>query len=421
MTQALTVILKPGYAPVEQYAEIPGMKQGPWTDVYALAAVIYFAITGRTPPPSVGRLLNDTYLPLSRVAAGRYGAEFLAAVDRALAVRPEQRIQTIDEFRDAMGLAHSPLASHSAVPPTVRVDPAPLPVERSRLAGSEDAAPRLPAARPVSAEPSPATGMVSSVTGMPQERHGAEPTAPRKIPGATVAVAAAVVVAAVVGAWLLLAPKATKPGPGSDTAQVTVPSTAAPSGTSPAQPPAGAQSPLPAAPRFEVVEEFMRVVQAQTPGFDIQLTPNLNTFRIGRDKLSLTVQSERDGYLTLLVYGPDGVLTQLFPNDSSGPLRVRKGQILKLAQGAQAFPTAPPAGPQQMLALVSAVPRDFDLFAPRKDDIFRIFPTGAEAAQRAAAHTGPQPSMAGHAVCPTNGAACDQDYGATLVRVDLVP
>ena len=46
MTQALTVILKPGYAPVEQYAEAPHMKQGAWTDVYALAATIHFAIVG---------------------------------------------------------------------------------------------------------------------------------------------------------------------------------------------------------------------------------------------------------------------------------------------------------------------------------------------------------------------------------------
>jgi serine/threonine protein kinase len=98
-THALTVFLKAGYAPIEQYADLPGMKQGPWTDVYALAAVAYFAALGQTPPPSVGRLVNDTYLPLSRAAAGRYSPNFLAAVDCALAVKPGDRTQSIAELR----------------------------------------------------------------------------------------------------------------------------------------------------------------------------------------------------------------------------------------------------------------------------------------------------------------------------------
>ncbi|MES2091672.1 MAG: serine/threonine-protein kinase [Pseudomonadota bacterium] len=103
MTQALTVILKPGYAPVEQYAEIPGMKQGPWTDVYALAATVYWAITGKTPPPAVSRMISDHYKPLVECATGRYSEPFLQAIDRALIVRPEQRTPNIDAFRKDLG------------------------------------------------------------------------------------------------------------------------------------------------------------------------------------------------------------------------------------------------------------------------------------------------------------------------------
>src|SRR6476659_6328858 len=49
-TQSLTAILKPSYAPIEQYAEMAGMRQGPWTDLYALGAVMHFLLFGAPPP-----------------------------------------------------------------------------------------------------------------------------------------------------------------------------------------------------------------------------------------------------------------------------------------------------------------------------------------------------------------------------------
>jgi len=104
MTQALTVILKPGYAPVEQYAEVPGMKQGGWTDLYALAASIHYAILGKTPPPAVGRLMSDNYVPLAQQVAGKYSDRFLKAIDQALIVKPEDRTQSVAELRAALGL-----------------------------------------------------------------------------------------------------------------------------------------------------------------------------------------------------------------------------------------------------------------------------------------------------------------------------
>src|SRR5690606_26159415 len=109
-----TVILKPGYAPIEQYAEVPSMKQGPWTDVYALSAVLYAAILGKAPPPSVGRMMKDDMTPVSSAAAGRYSAPFLAAIDKGLAVHPDQRLQNVAQLREAL-FATTLAADH--VPP----------------------------------------------------------------------------------------------------------------------------------------------------------------------------------------------------------------------------------------------------------------------------------------------------------------
>ncbi|MDD2988655.1 MAG: serine/threonine-protein kinase [Zoogloea sp.] len=125
MTQALTVILKPGYAPVEQYAELPDMKQGPWTDVYALAATMHWVITGSTPPPSVGRLLNDQYHPLAERAPVGFSAGFLGAIDRALAARPEARTQTIADL--VHDLEPQPSPPEHARPPAANSQPTPGP------------------------------------------------------------------------------------------------------------------------------------------------------------------------------------------------------------------------------------------------------------------------------------------------------
>jgi len=121
--QTLTVILKPGFAPVEQYAEMPSMKQGPWTDLYALAAVMHFAITGAAPVAAVARTIADPVLPLEQAAAGRYTAEFLRALDRALAVKPDDRPQSVAEFRAQLGLDCSIRSTHGAGTAGERKDP----------------------------------------------------------------------------------------------------------------------------------------------------------------------------------------------------------------------------------------------------------------------------------------------------------
>ncbi len=107
MTHALTVVLKPGYAPIEQYGEAASMAQGPWTDLYATASVVHYAITGRPPMTSVERVMGDQMPSLSSQAQGRYSVPFLAAIDATLALRPKDRPQDVVAFRELLdrGLA----------------------------------------------------------------------------------------------------------------------------------------------------------------------------------------------------------------------------------------------------------------------------------------------------------------------------
>lgn len=97
----------PGYAPPEQY----GMgRSDPRTDQYALAATLYTLLTGQTPPDSMERLLGNAQLtPPEQLIAG-LSPDFSAAIRRALELRPENRFETIAQFREAM-LGRAPLSA----------------------------------------------------------------------------------------------------------------------------------------------------------------------------------------------------------------------------------------------------------------------------------------------------------------------
>ena len=82
-------VLTPGYAPIEQYSAEGRL--GPWTDVYALGAVAYEALSGRVPDESPDRVAEDRLPALSAVAAGSVSGVFASAVDSALSLRGEDR------------------------------------------------------------------------------------------------------------------------------------------------------------------------------------------------------------------------------------------------------------------------------------------------------------------------------------------
>ena len=128
-TQTLTTILKPNFAPIEQYADATQMRQGPWTDLYALAATLHHLITGNVPPPAAARMLQDDLPPLTSLPLPGCSQPFLRALDWAMGVRPEDRPQSVGALREALhGEALSPI---SPAPPErdAAKAPAPAPVD----------------------------------------------------------------------------------------------------------------------------------------------------------------------------------------------------------------------------------------------------------------------------------------------------
>ena len=160
MTQAVTVVLKPGFAPVEQYADDGSVQQGPWTDVYGVGAVLYYLLMGKPPLAAVVRGVKD---PMAKLVdtpelAG-VSRSFREAIDRALAVQSSQRIQSIAELRQALRLPTFPQMGRFSK--TAGADSGPMP---SGLASAGVEAPQ-PSGSPLD-EPD-GTALVPPITAIP--------------------------------------------------------------------------------------------------------------------------------------------------------------------------------------------------------------------------------------------------------------
>jgi hypothetical protein len=99
----MTAIFTPGYAAAEQF--VATSKLGPWTDIYGLSATLYHAITGNIPPSAFERIMKDDYVPLERLQPEGYAPALLAGIDAGLAIRADERPQTIAEWRGMLDLA----------------------------------------------------------------------------------------------------------------------------------------------------------------------------------------------------------------------------------------------------------------------------------------------------------------------------
>ncbi len=123
-TKTITAVVKPAYAPIEQYACATEFRPGPWTDVYAAAATLHWCLLGEAPPTAAARSMHDLYRPLAARPELRdpphgkpYDVRWLAALDWALQVKPEARPQGIAEWREALGRPSPSRRRREAMPP----------------------------------------------------------------------------------------------------------------------------------------------------------------------------------------------------------------------------------------------------------------------------------------------------------------
>ncbi|MDZ5458495.1 serine/threonine protein kinase [Azohydromonas lata] len=396
-TQALAGLLKPGYAPFEQYSDSPDLKQGPWTDLYALGALLYFAISGRVPIASVARVNNDALVCAARVGRHRYSAAFLKFIDRCLAVWPEQRPKNISA---ALQLLH-----HLDAQETLKQEAA----KRARQGagmlrffkhdfrkithwlGRQRALPWVGGSAALCAglgglmlwnfEPGPAKYAAGKGPGMPAYVDPAASLPPAYPPSASTAPAVAPPEKA---ALSLPLPQETETQP------LTMPARFA----SPPNP----------------QKALDGLVNARDPNIRVVVTQGGDN---QKNKNQLTIKASEPGFLYVFATGErSGRLELLWPSDDKSLLRMERGQVWKI----DALPR---------LAAGSAGQRDIGVMVSRSARHL----TGAGWQEQAGVlklsfsdlqKTGPAPWF-GNALCAPVPGECDANFGATRLNLAYSP
>jgi len=403
LTHDLTAILKPGYAPIEQYAEVSSMKQGAWTDIYALASVVYFAIQGRAPEQSVARLISDPVVPLAIAAAGRYSDDFLRGIDKALSVKPQDRPQSMAELRTLIGLGDRRRSVRSPMPG----------VPAKTIAVSEGAAaatiPR-DTGHPAQSSAAP-TAVLDDATVV-----RIDPTIARKPARRPLVVFGGLLLAVIAAAaYFLLAPRTESPtvverkAAAPDTQGAPAPVTDRP-------PPATTAA---AAAPFSPALMLRQVLDGRDPKQEVIALTDQTQVRIGQDTLRFSITSAKPGYLYVLALGTrDSDFDLLFPNARDANNHLDAGQVRWLPSAKWSLPASGLAGTNQFVVIVSDEPRDFGRLGSQPEGDFRRFSLEA-GARLLRDHTGKAPLYAGDVHCKHAG-NCSQSYGAATFSIEEV-
>ncbi|MDH4396358.1 MAG: serine/threonine-protein kinase [Limnobacter sp.] len=319
--QSFTVILKSGYAPIEQYAEIPHYQQGPWTDVYALAALAHYLIRGKAPSPAVGRMVHDTHQPLAEDVTLPYAKHLLKALDWGLQIEPDKRPQSMHEFRAALVGAS---------------------LFGTALSGSKSDEDSLLTAFLNESESSSGSSE-SDATG-DEARQSIRLTGKQwmKWMGLVLIPLACLV-------YVLTAVELTPPA-------------------APEVPSAPIVPDIPDVPSVQVTPQvhaeaaepnpFELILQSATPGWTVTVDSPLKQLRIDKDLLRLNITSAKDGYLMVWVESAGGAVDVLPLSSKSKPLKVKAGQAIQAPDISEPLLAGGPEGKNRILVLVTENPLD---------------------------------------------------------------